>query len=44
MAFSTDPMGFEVIQDMVPRELRGTVFILGKKYELPRGSYYFIYL
>jgi len=38
MAFSTDPMGYDVMHDFAPRELSGNVYILGKKYDLPRGK------
>ena len=43
MAFSADPMGYDVMHDFAPRELSGPVYILGKKYELPRGMQIFFH-
>ena len=46
MAFSVDPLSYEVVHELTPRELFGAVHILGKKYDLPKGNFlsYFFFL
>ena len=38
MAYSADTLAYEVISEMAVRELTGPVFVLGKKYILPKGT------
>lgn len=37
MAYTTETLAYEVINDMAPKELLGSVWILGQRYILPRG-------
>ena len=39
MAYTADTLAYDVIADMAPREIKGEVVILGKRYALPRGVY-----
>lgn len=38
MAYSADTLSYEVISEMAVRELTGPVWVLGEKYNLPKGT------
>lgn len=37
MAYSTETLAYDVINDMAPKELLGYVWIMGERFFLPRG-------
>lgn len=37
MAYTADTLAYDVISEMGPRELKGPVWMLGRKYNLPKG-------